>query len=99
MEWYGFVIGMMVVTYLPRLLPFVAVQPAKLSPRTKRFLELIPYCGLGALILPDAFLALNNPLIAGAGLLFAGLYGYYKGGIIIPVVGAMATVYLLLGIG
>ncbi|OZM58737.1 branched-chain amino acid transporter [Lottiidibacillus patelloidae] len=44
--------GMAVVTYIPRMLPFLFMDKIKISPLVKRILRNVPYAMLGALIFP-----------------------------------------------
>ncbi len=91
------IIGTMIVTYIPRVLPFILISGKPLPRKVVIFLEYIPYAALGALILPGAIDAIpDNPLAAGCGLAFAGLYSYVKGGIIISVMGGIAVTYVVL---
>lgn len=46
------ILGMGVVTYIPRLLPLVALQTEKWPAWSKRMLSRVPYAVLGALIFP-----------------------------------------------
>lgn len=89
--------GMMVVTYLPRLVPFYMVQDLAAAPRLKHFLQLIPYTALGALILPGVFTAVpGHPAAAVLGIGFAALWAWFRGGMMVPVSGAILVVYLIL---
>jgi branched-subunit amino acid transport protein len=91
------ILGMMFVTYIPRLLPFVIVSDKKLPPTLKRFLEFIPYTALGALIIPGVFSSIPNmPFISLVGIGFAFAYAWYKGGIIISVLGSVLVSFLML---
>ncbi len=45
-------IGMSLVTYIPRLLPAVLVGRLRFGPRFEKFLKLIPYTAMAALIFP-----------------------------------------------
>ena len=47
------VLGMAIVTYIPRMLPMVLLQGLRLQPFIKRFLSFIPFAALGALIFPE----------------------------------------------
>lgn len=90
--------AMMLVTYLPRLLPFLLMQDLRLAPRFKRFLELIPFTALGALILPGVLSSVpGEPVAIAAGISFAVIWAWYKGGMMIPVAGAIGIVYFVLG--
>lgn len=91
------VIGMMVVTYIPRLLPFLLISGKELPPKVSQFLNYVPYATLGALIIPGAISAIPDlPLAAGAGLLFAAVYSYVKGGMIVSVVGGITATYVVM---
>ncbi|SJZ94642.1 AzlD domain-containing protein [Selenihalanaerobacter shriftii] len=46
------IIGMAVVTYVPRMLPIVLLQDMELPNSLRRFLEFIPFAAIGALIFP-----------------------------------------------
>ncbi|MDW7671652.1 MAG: AzlD domain-containing protein [Bacillota bacterium] len=89
--------GMMVVTYLPRLIPFLMIQDLRLAPRLKRFLELIPYAALGALIFPGVFTAVpGHPAAMTIGIGLAAVWAWFRGGIMVPVAGSIGIVYLML---
>lgn len=91
------ILGMMLVTYIPRLLSFVIVSGKNLPPRLRRFLQLIPYTALGALIIPGVFSATPQmPWASILGIGFAFVYGWYRGGIIIPVTGSILVTFLVL---
>ncbi len=91
------IVGMMAVTYLPRLIPFFIVSQTTLPKRIHRFLQFIPYAALGALVIPGVFSATPNmPSAALAGICFAGIYGWFRGGIIIPVLGSILVTWMML---
>lgn len=90
----------MVATYIPRLIPFYMIQDLRLAPRFKRFLELIPFTALGALILPGVLTSVpGQPLAMILGIGFAAAWAWFKGGIMLPVAGAIAIVYMVMSIG
>ncbi|WXR62036.1 AzlD domain-containing protein [Peptostreptococcaceae bacterium AGR-M142] len=89
------IFGMMLVTYIPRLIPFYLVTDKKVNKKLDLFLKFIPYTALGALVIPGVFNAIPNSILASiTGALFALLYAYYKGGIIIPVIGSIVVSFL-----
>lgn len=91
------ILGMTLVTYIPRVIPFFMVSDKELPKPVRRFLEYVPYTALGALILPGAITAIpNNPLASVVGIVFAATYSFVRGGIIISVVGSIGIVYLML---
>ncbi|WP_066500436.1 AzlD domain-containing protein [Abyssisolibacter fermentans] len=91
------ILGMMLVTYIPRLLPFIMASEKKLPVKLNKFLQFIPYTALGALIIPEVFSAIPEmPLASLLGIGFSFVYGWYKGGIIIPVLGSILVSFLTL---
>ncbi len=51
------IIGMALVTYLPRVIPSFIIGKVKLSRRVEKFLNLIPYTAMAALIFPGVLSA------------------------------------------
>jgi len=91
------ILGLMIVTYIPRLLPFLIISNKKLPGKLRQFLEYVPYAALGALIIPGAINTIpGHPLATAVGLSFAFLYSYLKGGMIITVVGGIIATYIIL---
>lgn len=91
------ILGMMLVTYIPRLLPFVIVSKQNLPQGIRKFLLFIPTTALGALIIPGVFSAIpEKPAASLVGIGFACIYAWFKGGIIIPVLGSIAAAFLIL---
>ena len=91
------ILAMMLVTYIPRLLPFVIVSEKKLPTTLGRVLEFIPYTALGALIIPGVFSAIPDmPLVSVLGIGFSFVYAWYKGGIIVPVLGSILVSILMI---
>jgi branched-subunit amino acid transport protein len=88
------ILGMMLATYLPRLVPFFLVNGKTNSGWFNRFLKFIPYTALGALIVPGVVEAIPEMPVAGiAGILFALLYSWFKKNVIISVLGAVVVSY------
>ncbi len=91
------ILGMAAVTYGPRLLPFLLLTKKEIPGRVDTFLKCIPVAAIGALIIPGAVSATPDmPVAAVLGMAFAMIYGLWKGGIIIPVLGSVAVTYLVL---
>ncbi|MCK5311749.1 MAG: AzlD domain-containing protein [Desulfobacteraceae bacterium] len=91
------ILGMAAVTYIPRLVPFFLIGSNQLPKRVDAFLKCIPVAAIGALIIPGVFNAVpDEPLAVVCGMGFALAYGFWKGGIIIPVLGSVMTTYLIL---
>lgn len=70
------IIGMAVVTYIPRMLPLVAVRTDTVPPFLQAVLKNVPYAVLGALIFPKIFVIDSGNLFSiGVEEFFFGLIG------------------------
>lgn len=97
---YFLILGMMIVTYLPRLIPFYLFSNRELSSRIKIILENIPYAALGALVIPGCINAIpENKLVSIIGIVISILFAYFKEGVIIPVLGSIFACIILLNLG
>lgn len=89
-------VGMMAVTYLPRALPAALVDKLKFGPRVEKFLKLIPYTAMAALVVPGVFTVdAARPEIGIVGALAAGLLAWCKLPLMVCVIGAIAADFLL----
>ncbi|HSV97707.1 MAG TPA: AzlD domain-containing protein [Spirochaetota bacterium] len=88
------IVGMMLVTYIPRLLPLLAVPQRTLHPLLRRFLTYIPCTVLGALIMSGITQA--EPGMTGAtlgGIAAAVVCSWLRGGLVVSVMAAIAAGY------
>ena len=92
--------GMFLVTYIPRLVPFLFASQLSLPPWVRKWLKFFPYAALGALIFPGILTAVpGRPVLAvGAGL-FAAVAALFIRNITAIVVLAIAAVLLFQYIG
>ena len=94
------VLLMMLVTYVPRVLPSFIIDKIRLGKKTEKFLRLIPYTAMAALIFPGIFSALGDGKyiysLAGGGV--AAVLAYLKCPVVVCVIAAVAVDYLLLGL-
>jgi branched-subunit amino acid transport protein len=94
-EIFFMIIGMGLVTYIPRMLPFVLLDRINLPPFLQGVLKNVPFATLGALIVPGIFL-INEDLWFGIlGAVTAFLAAYIGANVIVVVLSAIAvlTVY------
>ena len=90
------ILGMALVTYIPRAVPAVLVNKIRFGQRTKRFLRLIPYTAMSALIFPAVFsVDAANPWIGIAGVAVAALLAFRKCPVMVCVLAAIATDFFL----
>ncbi len=91
------IIGMMGVTYIPRLIPLVTISNKPLPVIVKRFLLFIPYTALGALIIPGVLQATPGvPAAALAGVGITAVVSWFKGGLVLPVAASIVATFLVL---
>lgn len=94
---YFIIIGMMIVTYIPRVIPFFLINNTELPTPIKNFLEYVPYTALGALLIPGIFTSIpGNILAATLGFMFAIVYSFYRNKVIFTIIGSILVVYLVL---
>lgn len=90
------ILGMSLVTYIPRLLPVFVMDRFKLPGWARRWLAGIPYAALGALIFPGILNIENGrPFIGLAGGLAAAIAAWYRVNLMLVVVISIITVMLL----
>jgi len=88
------IIGMSIVTLVPRILPAFIVDKLEFRPWINRWLSAIPYAALGALIFPGVlYVKEDAPLVGILGGLFALLLSYLRLNIVLVVIGTIAFVY------
>ncbi len=91
------IIFMMIVTYLPRMLPMYFIDVEKIPRDLKRFLSFIPYATLGALIFPGSISAISGkPEVSILAIAAAAVIAWFNSNIIITVFLTVAATYLLL---
>jgi branched-subunit amino acid transport protein len=86
------IVGMGVVTYLPRMLPFVLLKGKELPPFVQGVLKNVPYATLGALIFPAILFIQKDDIwygVLGAAAAFAA--AFLGANVIIVVLGSIAV--------
>ncbi len=90
-------LGMTLVTYIPRMLPVLLLGRFQLGRRTEKFLRLIPYTAMSALVFPGVFsVDPARPWIGLAGVLVSALLSLKKCPAVLCVLAGVATVFWLL---
>ena len=90
------IFGMFAVTYIPRAIPSVLINKMKFGAKTKKFLKLIPYTAMAALIFPGVFLVdTAYPIIGIAGGLMAAVLALKKCQIMVCVLAAIGVDFAL----
>lgn len=89
------ILGMTLVTYIPRAIPAVLLEKLSFGGRMEKFLRLIPYTAMAALIFPGVFTVDANPVIGIAGGAVAALLAWRKQPVMTCVLVAIAADFLL----
>ena len=95
------ILGMTAATYIPRALPAVILDKLKFNVKVEKFLKLIPYTAMSALIFPGIFTVdTAHPEIGIVGGLVAILLAWRKVQVVLCVlaaIGADILLYMLIG--
>lgn len=85
------IIGMAIVTYLPRMLPLVALNGKKMPPFLQAVLNNVPFAALGALIVPGIFLINENVWYGIVGAIVAFVVAFLGANVIVVVMSSIAA--------
>ncbi|BBW97273.1 AzlD domain-containing protein [Geobacillus icigianus] len=85
------ILGMGIVTYLPRMLPFVLLGRVELPPFWQGVLKNVPYAALGALIIPDIFFIQDDVLFGVIGFAAAVTAAWLGANVIVVVLAAVVV--------
>lgn len=90
------ILGMAIVTYIPRLVPVFIVERFTLPNWLEKWLKCVPYAALAALIYPS-ILTVNkhNPLVGLIGGVVAAILAYFRVHILFVIICTILTAFLL----
>lgn len=90
------IIGMAIVTYTPRLIPAIFIGKIKLSKKFEKFLKLIPYTAMAALIFPGILEANSDNVLYGiVGGITAIILGLIKCPLMLCVLAAIFSNFIM----
>ncbi|MFD1422136.1 AzlD domain-containing protein [Laceyella tengchongensis] len=92
MSAWWIILGMSVVTMVPRLLPAWIMDRMVIPGFVDRLLKNIPYAALGALIFPGVLLIDSNPVFGLIGGGVAVVLAYFRMHMMLVIIGAIAAV-------
>jgi branched-subunit amino acid transport protein len=87
------VIGMGLVTFIPRLIPMIWLNDLKLNRFWQLFFEYLPYAMLSALVFPSVFFACGTTSLSIIGLVVAIILSLQNRNSMVVVIGSVAIVY------
>lgn len=89
------ILAMALATYIPRALPAVLVNKIRFGEKTQKFLNLIPYTAISALVFPGIFtIDKTNPQIGIIGGIVAVVLAWRKCSVMTCVIAAIASSFL-----
>lgn len=93
---FAIIIGMSLVTMIPRMIPAYIVDRVHFPDWLNRWLNAIPYAALGALTFPGILsIRPEHPHVGIIGGIVAIVLAYFGFNVILVVIGAIATVFVM----
>ena len=93
-------VGMVLTTYIPRVLPVPLLNKIRMNRYVERFLRLVPYTAMATLVFPSVFtLDAEHAWIGFVGVSVAGILAYLKCPMVVSVVAAISVnlvIYLII---
>ena len=90
------ILGMVIVAYIPRVIPVFFAEKIKVGEKFEKFLNLIPYTALTCLVFPGILTTDQDKVYVGLiGGAVAGVLAWFKCPAIICVIAAIATDFLI----
>ena len=91
------ILGLSIVCFIPRAIPALfADKMQSLGPKAEKFLRLIPYTAMAALIFPGVLsVDASKPGVGIAGAAVAGLLAWLKCSVMVCVTAAIAAVFVI----
>ena len=95
MTYLPLILGMAIVTYIPRLVPLMIIKKGELNERFRLFLLYIPYTSLSILIIRGILTASDDMKIPSIiGVVTASIISYIQNNIIFSVLGGIAAAFI-----
>ncbi|NHM31731.1 AzlD domain-containing protein [Neobacillus terrae] len=88
------ILGMSIVTYIPRMLPFVLFKGKELPSFLQGILKNVPFATLGALIFPGILLIQKDIWYGLIGAVAAFIAAFLGANVIVTVLGSIAVLAL-----
>ena len=90
------ILCMAVTALIPRIIPAVLADKMHFGAKTEKFLKLIPYTAMAALIFPGVLTVdSTNPVVGIVGGLVAAVLAWKKQPVMVCVLAAIAAVFVM----
>ncbi|MCD8371553.1 MAG: AzlD domain-containing protein [Clostridiales bacterium] len=90
------ILGMAIVTFIPRALPVIFIERMRFGKKAEKFLKLIPYTAMAALIFPGILTVDSSvPWVGIAGGCVAAGFAWKKMPVMVCVLAAIAGEFLI----
>lgn len=89
------IIGMTLVTYIPRFLPLMILSEDMVKPKVRQFLQYIPYTSLSILLIRGILTSpaeMRIPTIIG--IVMSAFMAYIKGNLVISVLSGIFATFI-----
>ncbi len=97
MKYLPLILGMALVTYIPRLMPLILLKKTSVNERFRMFLTFIPYTSLSILLIRGVLTSeesMRIPTIVG--ILAASLIAYIQRNLILSVIGGILAAFIMI---
>ena len=95
MKYLPLILGMALVTYIPRLIPLVVLKKGRSSEKFTLFLTFIPYTSLSILIIRGILTSTDDMKIPTIlGILVASIIAYVQKNLILSVLGGIVAAFI-----
>lgn len=88
------ILGMGIVTYIPRMLPLVLINGKEIPTKIKFILQNVPYAALGALIFPGILFIQEDVSFGIIGGMTAFVVAYFTNNLLIVVISSISVLTL-----
>lgn len=93
------ILGMALVTYIPRLIPLLILSEDNVNPKLREFLMYIPYTSLSILLIRGIIISSDEMRIPTIiGIIVAALIAYFKENLVLSVIGGIFTAFIIINI-
>lgn len=99
MKYFSLILGMTIVTYLPRFIPLVIISKRRLNERFRLFLVYIPFTSLSILMVRGILTASSEMKIPTiVGVVAASMVAYVQKNVIFSVLAGISAAFITINL-